>query len=83
MKLRYFAWLRTRIGLGAEDVTPPAEIVTVALLLDWLRARGGGYAAALADPSVVKTAVNQRHVPHDHPVSPSDEVALFPPVTGG
>ena len=83
MKLLYFAWLRERIGTGAEDVTPPPEIRTVGALLDWLKARGPGYAAALADPRVVRVAVNQDYVQRDHPVGPNDEIALFPPVTGG
>ncbi len=83
MKLLYFAWLRTRIGVAQEAVEPPAGVTDVAGLIDWLKTRGDNYAAALANPAVVKVAVNQEHVPHDHPVKPGDEVALFPPVTGG
>lgn len=83
MKVLYFAWLRARIGVAQETVDPPAEVVTVGDLVDWLRRRGGGYAEALARPEVVKAAVNQEHVAHDHPLRPGDEVALFPPVTGG
>jgi len=55
----------------------------VAGLLDWLRSRGGGYAEALRDLSVVRVAVNQNYVPLEHPVGDGDEVAIFPPVTGG
>lgn len=83
MKVLYFAWLRARIGVAQETVEPPAHIATVGDLVGWLRARGGGYAEALARPEVVKAAVNQEHVSHDHPLRPGDEVALFPPVTGG
>ncbi len=83
MKLLYFAWLRARIGTGAEEVTPPAEVATVAGLLDWLAARGPHYAAALANRAVVRVAVNREYAGLDHPVRPGDEVALFPPVTGG
>jgi molybdopterin synthase sulfur carrier subunit len=83
MKLIYFAWLRTRIGLGEERVDPPAAVRTVRDLTDWLKTRGPGYEAALADPSVVRVAVNQDYVGPDHPLAPGDEVALFPPVTGG
>lgn len=83
MKLLYFAWLRSRIGTGVEEVTPPPEVATVAGLLDWLAARGPNYAAALANRAVVRVAVNQEYAGLDDPVRPGDEVALFPPVTGG
>jgi sulfur-carrier protein len=83
MKLLYFAWLRAKIGIAEERVDPPVEIATVNALLDWLKRRGPGFAEALKDASVVRVAVNQTYVNGDHPVRPGDEVALFPPVTGG
>jgi molybdopterin synthase sulfur carrier subunit len=55
----------------------------VAGLVEWLRGRGPGYADALANLAVVRVAVNQEYVPFTHPVAAGDEVALFPPVTGG
>ena len=83
MKLLYFAWLRTRIGRGEEEVDVPAEVATVADLLSWLEGRGDGYAAALARPDLVRVAVNQEFASADTPLKAGDEVALFPPVTGG
>lgn len=83
MKLLYFAWVRTGIGLAQEDVTPPAEVKTVSQLLDWLGGRGPNYAAALERRAMIKVAINQEYVDPDAPVAPGDEVALFPPVTGG
>jgi molybdopterin synthase sulfur carrier subunit len=83
MKLLYFAWLRSKIGIAEETVEPPASVGTVAGLLDWLKKRGPRFADALKDVSVVRVAVNQEYVRGDHPVRPGDEVALFPPVTGG
>ncbi|MDP6351331.1 MAG: molybdopterin converting factor subunit 1 [Alphaproteobacteria bacterium] len=83
MRMIYFAWLRAKIGVAEERIEPPAEIATVADLLDWLKAKGGGYGDALADLSVVRVAVNQEYVKADHPVAAGDEVALFPPITGG
>jgi molybdopterin synthase sulfur carrier subunit len=83
MKLRYFAWLRTRIGRGEETLDPPAEVATVGDLVVWLKTLGPGYAAALADAKLVRVAVNQDYVGTDHPIRPGDEIALFPPVTGG
>ncbi|MGO8915975.1 MAG: molybdopterin converting factor subunit 1 [Stellaceae bacterium] len=83
MKLLYFAWLRAKIGIAEERVDPPSGVATVAALLDWLRTRGPGFADALRDTKIVRVAVNQEYVGWDHPVRPDDEVALFPPVTGG
>ena len=83
VRLLYFAWLRARIGVTEEEVALPAEVGDVAGLLDWLRERGPRYAEALRDLSVVRVAINQDYVGRDHPVRAGDEVALFPPVTGG
>jgi len=83
VKLLYFAWLKTKTGVAEEDVTPPPEVTTVAELLDWLRGRSPGHAEALADLSALKVAVNQEYAQAGDPVGPGDEVALFPPVTGG
>lgn len=83
MKLLYFAWLKTKIGISEEEVTPPDDVRTVAELIAWLKDRGPGFADALANDSVVKVAVNQEFARRDQPVGSGDEVALFPPVTGG
>jgi molybdopterin converting factor subunit 1 len=83
MRILYFAWLRSRVGVGEEEVDLPDGVDTVADLLAWLAGRGPGHAAALADLSAVRVAVNQDYAAPDHPVGPDDEVALFPPVTGG
>ena len=83
MKILYFAWLRTRIGTGQEQLDLPGHVATVGDLVGWLRERSPRHAEALAHDQVVKVAVNQEHVGYDHPVTASDEVALFPPVTGG
>ena len=83
MKILYFAWLRTRTGVGEEIVDPPASVATVQDLIEWLKTRGDGYAEALADPSVVRVAVNQEYAKWDAAVRSDDEIALFPPVTGG
>ena len=83
MRLLYFAWLREKAGTGEETVTPPDTVKTVADLLDWQEARGGGHAEAFADRKVVRVAVNQEYVSLNHPVAAGDEIAFFPPVTGG
>lgn len=83
MKVLYFAWLRQRTGVGEEDIDPPANVTDVAGLIDWLRARGPGHADALQDVSAIRVAINQEFAELDSPVAPGDEVALFPPMTGG
>ncbi|MEX0810491.1 MAG: molybdopterin converting factor subunit 1 [Dongiaceae bacterium] len=83
MKLMYFAWLRQKIGCGNEERALPADVVTVEQLLAWLDTLGPGYRAALADRKSIRVAVNHEYVGADHPVKQGDEVALFPPVTGG
>ncbi len=83
MKLLYFAWLKTKIGMAEEEVSPPDDVRTVAELIAWLKGRGPVFAEALANDSVVKVAVNQEYARRDQAVRAGDEVALFPPVTGG
>jgi molybdopterin synthase sulfur carrier subunit len=83
MKVLYFAWLRTKVGRGSEDLTPPAEVTTVADLMDWLARDRPGFAEAMESKGVIRCAVNQAYADVDHPVRPGDEIAFFPPVTGG
>ena len=83
MRILYFAWVRERIGVGEEDVTPPADVATVADLVAWLTTRSDGHAAAFAEPARLRAAVDQRFVSLDAPIAEAREVAIFPPVTGG
>lgn len=83
MKILYFAWLREHIGKSEEDQTPPSDVATVADLLDWLAGLGPGHAKALENRTVVRVAVNQEFAEGDAAVTTGDEIALFPPMTGG
>jgi molybdopterin synthase sulfur carrier subunit len=83
MRLRYFAWVRVQVGIAEEIVELPAAARTVADLLAWLAARGPNFAAALARPDAIRVAVNHDMVDRDHVLAGDDEVALFPPMTGG
>lgn len=83
MKVLYFAWLRQRTGVGEEDVSPPESVKDVAGLVEWLRDRGPGHAEALSDLTSIRVAVNQEFATLTTPISEGDEVALFPPMTGG
>ncbi|MBS4046299.1 MAG: molybdopterin converting factor subunit 1 [Alphaproteobacteria bacterium] len=83
MRVLYFALLRERIGMAEEEISPPAEVRTVADLVIWLRGRSEQHDAALANPTMVRVAVNQDYAQPSDAVRPGDEIALFPPVTGG
>ncbi len=83
VEILYFARIREAIGLDGERVDPPAEVTTVADLVDWLAGRGGAYAEAFADRGRLRAAVDQAFAAPDAPIAGAREIALFPPVTGG
>ncbi len=79
----WFAWLRERTGTAEEHVSPPVNVATVGALIDWLCAHSPRHAAAFQNRRTVRCAVNQDFADPATPVHPGDEVAFFPPVTGG
>jgi molybdopterin synthase sulfur carrier subunit len=79
----YFAWLRERTGVSREVVTLPDGVRTVAGLVEILSGRSAGHASALQARGTVRAAVNQEFADLAAAVQPGDEVAFFPPVTGG
>jgi len=83
MRLLYFGWVRARIGVGGEEIDPPDDVTDVRSLIAWLQDRGGTYAEALEDVSAIRVAVNQELAELDAAIAAGDEVALFPPMTGG
>lgn len=83
MKILYFAWLRERLNRGEEEVSPPAEVVTVGDLIGWLRSQDEVADAAMQKPELLRAALDTRIVPHDTPLNGAKVVALFPPMTGG
>lgn len=83
LNVLYFARLRDTLGRDAERIDLPAGVTDVKGLLEWLRARGDAWATELAPGRSVRAAVNQDMAQPDTPVRDGDEVAFFPPVTGG
>ena len=83
MRLLYFGWVRTRIGIGSETLELPSGITDVRALMVWLKQRGDGYRLAFEDLTTIRVAINQEMATLDASISSEDEVALFPPMTGG
>ena len=83
MKLKYFAWVRERVGLSEETVEPPPAVRTVGELIAWLSGRGETYAHAFERPKVIRAAIDHVHVRPDAAITGAREIAFFPPMTGG
>ena len=83
MKLRYFAWVRERVGVAEEEVEIPVTVATVGELIAWLSARGDEYAHAFANPRIIRTAIDHAHVRPETAIEGAREIAFFPPMTGG
>jgi len=83
LKLRYFAWLRERIGKGEEEIVLPAGIATVGELMAWLAGRGEEYAQAFENRKVIRAAIDKTHVRPEAAIAGAREIAFFPPMTGG
>ena len=82
VRILFFAGLREALGVASESLVLPVGVGSVGALRDLLAARGEHW-AALATTKNLRAAVNQQMVGLDAPLRPGDEVAFFPPVTGG
>ena len=83
MKVKYFAWVRERIGKAEEIIEPPGNVRTVEDLIAWLSKRGETYAHAFETPRVIRAAIDHAHVKSDATIAGAREIAFFPPMTGG
>lgn len=83
MKILYFAWLRERLNKDSEEVSPPADVRTVGDLIGWLGANDEAAALAMANPKLIRAAIDEKLAGHDAPIAGARTVALFPPMTGG
>jgi len=83
MRVKYFAWVRERIGKPEEEIDPPASVRTIGDLMSWLSARGEEYAYAFENAKVIRAAIDKTHVKPDATITGAREVAFFPPMTGG
>jgi molybdopterin synthase sulfur carrier subunit len=83
MRLLYFAWVREKTGIGAEDVELPREVTTIAELIAWQKTRGPEFAHAFERSEVIRAAIDKTHVRPNASIGTAREIAFFPPVTGG
>jgi sulfur-carrier protein len=83
VQLKYFAWVRERVGRADETIVLPPSIMTITDLVVWLKQRGPEYDHAFDKPDVVRAAIDQVHVKPTASISGAREIAFFPPVTGG
>jgi molybdopterin synthase sulfur carrier subunit len=83
LTILYFAWLRERVGSAQEQLELPEGVETVARLVDYLSMLDPAHAAAFLNRGVIRCAVNREFADISYPIRPGDEVAFFPPVTGG
>jgi molybdopterin synthase sulfur carrier subunit len=83
MKVKYFAWVRERVGKAEETIEPPPGVRTVEDLISWLSKQGEGYAYAFETPRVIRAAIDRAHVRPDAAIAGANEIAFFPPMTGG
>lgn len=83
MRLLYFAWVKEKTGIAAEEVELPQDVTTIGDLMSWLKSRGPEFANAFARSEIIRAAIDQSHVRHDARIGGAREIAFFPPVTGG
>jgi sulfur-carrier protein len=83
MRLLYFAWVREKTGIGAEEVELPREVTTIAELIAWQKTRGPEFAHAFERSEVIRAAIDKTHVRPSASIGAAREIAFFPPVTGG
>ncbi len=83
LNVLYFAWVKERMGRSEEILQLPPNVATVAALASWLRDRDAVGARTFTEQSSIRVAINQEFADPSSPIHDGDEVAFFPPVTGG
>lgn len=83
MKILYFAWLRERLNRGEDSFDPPASVITVSDLLDWIGQADEAAQLAFENRVLIKAAIDEEIVDLSAPIAGARTIAIFPPMTGG
>jgi molybdopterin synthase sulfur carrier subunit len=83
MKILYFSWLKEKIGTNSEEIDKPIKVETVMDLIQFLKNISKGHEDAFTHLKSVKVAVNKNFANFETKINNNDEIAFFPPVTGG
>ncbi len=83
MNIRYFAWVREKVGIEEETIELPGDVTTVADLIAHLKQIDENHAAAFEEEDAIRVALDQLHVEADAALADATEAAFFPPMTGG
>ena len=83
MVIKYFSWIREHVGKSEENFDLPSDVTTINELINYLNGLNDQYKHAFAKRSLIKIAINKTYCPIESKINNNDEVAFFPPVTGG
>jgi len=83
MVIKYFSWIREHVGKSEENFDLPSDVTTINELINYLNDLNDQYKHAFAKRSLIKIAINKTYSPIESKINNNDEVAFFPPVTGG
>ena len=83
MVIKYFSWIREHVGKSEENFDLPSDVTTINELINYLNDLNDQYKHAFAKRSLIKIAINKKYSPIESKINNNDEVAFFPPVTGG
>lgn len=83
MRILYFSWLKEKIGLNSQEIIKPKSIETVDDLIALLKEKSEKHKNAFSDLNSIKVSVNQEFADLETKIKEKDEIAFFPPVTGG
>tara|TARA_S200000501_G_scaffold143997_1_gene135931 strand:- start:251 stop:502 length:252 start_codon:yes stop_codon:yes gene_type:complete len=83
MKILYFSWIKDKIGINEENIDIDQEVDTVKKLIFFLRNKGENYNSALENTGIIRFSINMKNAKLDDKIKNVDEIAFFPPMTGG
>ncbi|MBL6850556.1 MAG: molybdopterin converting factor subunit 1 [Candidatus Puniceispirillales bacterium] len=83
MQIKYFSWIKEHIGKSEEEINLPHNVSTIEELMFYLENLNDKYKRAFEKKDLIKIAINKSYSSIDDKINNTDEIAFFPPVTGG